>query len=264
MLANNYGSMLKKAGYEVREQVQYVTGNVGSGIHASAHHYNEHYMKTGLLPDEKIFQEGIEIGFAEFKRRTLMDMETKEVRFTLAFPDYDAIKKHMTEYARVYADIVLPSGKTELSEQHFDIPILAADDKFPAFHYKSTLDRYGDFTLRDLKTGKVKTPAMAQCGTYVWLLTQAGYEVKNVQLDYLIRPRDGEPPEHVIIKYDAAACMKLSQYATVALINDLKEFIQTGNLDHVLPNPRSENCSLFMCPLYSTSSCSGWQSKGMK
>jgi hypothetical protein len=123
----------------------------------------------------------------------------------------------------------------------------------------STLDGYGEKTLFDLKTGDKLTPAYAQVGMYVYLLRNAGYEVIAAQLDYIHKPKIGDPPRHTVIRYNPDDCEKIAQYATARLMIDLEEFIRTQDINVLLINPRSEGCCALMCKLYSTSSCGGWR-----
>src|SRR6185437_12750668 len=76
MMADKYPLLLKEAGYEVREQVKYVTPFVGSGVHAGADHLNQDYIRTGLLPTARLVGEAAEIGFAKFHQLIAKELES--------------------------------------------------------------------------------------------------------------------------------------------------------------------------------------------
>jgi hypothetical protein len=255
MVASTYPQLLKNAGYEVKETKKWVTPGIGTAIHSGCEHLNKHWMANHTQPNSDVILEAVEKAMATFKRNLLKDMETSEVHYTAKFPDNTFIRSHITEYVNLYAVKVLPTRNVEQAELSFKIPI---DDNFQV---TSTLDAYGDKTLFDLKTGDVITPAHGQIGTYVWLLRQAGHEVLDAQLDYLKRPKQGEPAEHRVIKYNADECEVLAKHAMVKLMQDLQEFQKTGDINVILYNPKSTSCNPIFCPLYGSSSCGGWKDK---
>lgn len=253
-VADRYAGLLQQAGYEVKEPAKYVTPIVGSGVHAGADFLNQEYIRTGLLPTVNDIRAAAEHGFDKFLVMLTKDLEHSDVKYPVSkFQNNDIIREHIAIYVQLYAEVVLPTRKLELTEQFFKVPLTEN------FQFMSTLDAYGHGTLYDLKTGDIITPAHAQIGTYVYLLRNAGYTVHSAQLDYIHHPKPNDPPKHTIIKYDADACAKLAQYTTARLIGTLEEFLQTGDI-HVIPiNPRSASCNQVMCKLFSTSSCSGWR-----
>lgn len=253
--ASSYAGLLKEAGYEVRDLQRYVTPLVGTAIHAGADFLNQDYIRIGMLPHTDLVRKAYEQAVDKFQSVLMKDLENYDVKYTVKFPNIDAVKAHIAEYVQLYAEVILPQRKLELSEQHFNIPL---NDNFA---YKSTIDSYGHGTLYDLKTGAIKTEAYHQIGTYVWLLTNAGYEVKAAQLDYILRPKDSEPPKHVVIKYNPQDCMELTKYATARIMNELTQFVETGNINVFSANPRSDSCNMVICPLFGTSSCPGWTTK---
>jgi hypothetical protein len=252
-VADRYGGLLTAAGYEVKATVKYVTPTVGNGVHAAADFLNNDYIRTGLLPTVDMIRASAEAGFDKFMQLYAKDLEQSEVKHTVKFADNEVIRRHIAEYAQLYAEIILPTRKLELSEQFFKIPLK------DGFQVESTLDGYGEKTLFDLKTGDKLTPAYAQVGMYVYLLRNAGYEVIAAQLDYIHKPKIGDPPKHTVIRYNPDDCEKIAQYATARLMIDLEEFIRTQDINVLLINPRSEACNSLMCRLYGTSSCGGWK-----
>lgn len=254
-VASSYPNMLKEAGYEVKQTKQYVTGIIGNGIHAGADHVNQDLIRAGILPSTNTVMAACEVAYADYYKRYCKALESGEIHFTIKFNSHDTIRAHITEYVHLYANKVLPTRKVEKSEQYFKIKL---NDEF---QYSSTCDSWGDETLFDLKTGDKITPAYAQIGTYVYLLRSTGHVVKRAQLDYLKRPKDGAPAEHVIKTYDPDECMALAQYATARLMADLKSFQKTKDINVLLYNPRSEACNKIFCPLFGTASCGGWKDK---
>jgi hypothetical protein len=253
--ASSYGNLLKEAGYEVKELTRYVTPLIGTAIHSGADFLNQDYIRTGLLPTVDFIRKAYEQAVDKFQSMLMKDLENYEVRYTVKFPNLDTVKSHIAEYIQLYAEQILPQRKLELTEQHFNIQLNEN------FAYKSTIDSYGHGTLYDLKTGAIKTEAYHQIGTYVWLLTNAGYKVEAAQLDYILRPKENEPPKHVVIKYNPSECMELTKYATARIMNELTQFIETGNINVFSANPRSEGCNKIMCSLFGTTSCPGWRNK---
>lgn len=250
MFANSYPALLKNAGYEVREQVRYITANVGSGIHAGADYLNKIYIDSGVLPSAMDLQPAIDQAYDKFLALVVKDAEQYEVRYPKTnFPDNDAVYTHIVEYVTLYLNEVLPTRKLDLTEQHFHIKLR------PDVEIKSTLDGYGQETLFDLKTGRKITPAYYQIGTYVYLLRNAGYIVKSAQLDYITKKRDNDPAQHVIIKYDPDACMTMAQFGMAKLIGSWEAFNVAQDINVLTINPRSEGCNAFFCPLYGTKSC---------
>lgn len=254
-VASSYPGLLKQAGYEVKDTKRFVTAGVGTAIHAGADWLNQDHIRTKQAPSDRLILAACEHAHDKFKQNLLRDMETQEVHYTAKFHSDDVIRTHISEYVHLYAKVVLPTRQLETTEKHFKIPL---NDNF---HYQSTLDSYGNKTLFDLKTGDKITPAHAQIGTYVYLLRTTGHEVHSAQLDYLKRPKDGEPAQHMIINYDPDACMVLAQYATARLMSDLTAFKESGDINVLLYNPRSTACNSIFCPLFLTSSCSGWKDK---
>lgn len=254
-VASSYPNLLKDAGYEVKQTKQYVTGIIGNGIHAGADHLNQDYIRAGILPSANTVLKAQEVAYDDYFKRYLKALESGEIHFTIKFNSHDTVRAHIIEYVNLYANKVLPTRKIEKSEQYFKHKL--TDD----FVYSSTLDGYGDETLFDLKTGDKITPAYAQIGTYVYLLRASGHVVKRAQLDYLKRPKDGAPAEHVVKVYDPDQCMVLAQYATARLMSDLTSFQKTKDINVLLYNPRSTACNTIFCPLFGTSSCGGWRDK---
>lgn len=252
-VADKYGGLLQEAGYDVREQIQYVTGNVGSGVHAGADYLNADYIRTGLLPTTNTIRAAAEQGFDKFQTLLMKSLEKYDVKYTAKFADNEVIRAHIANYVQLYAEVVLPTRKLELTEQFFKVELREG------WQYTSTLDAYGHGTLYDLKTGDKLTPAYAQVGTYVYLLRNAGYTVTGAQLDYIHHPKPNDPPKHTIIKYNPDDCETIAKYATAKLIGDIEEFIKTGDINVIPINPRSESCNQLFCKLYGTASCPGWR-----
>lgn len=256
-IADRYPGLLINAGYKVRETVQYVTGNIGSGVHAAADFLNQDYIATGNLPTEDMIIAAGEQGFDKFQNLLVKTLEKMDVKYTAKFPDDGVIRKHIADYARIYAEVILPTRKLQESEKFFKIPLK------DGFQLTSTADGYGDNTVFDLKSGDLITPAYAQVGTYVWAFKASGYIVHNVQLDYLTKAQPGksslrDTAHHVVVKYDALECEKIATYGIARLIGMLEEFQATQDI-HVFPvNPRSASCNSFYCKLYGTTSCGAW------
>lgn len=262
-VASSYPGLLKQAGYEVRDTKRFVTPIIGTGIHAGADFLNTDYIKTNVLPSQQLINDACEHAFDKYRSSLLREMESNEVHHTAKFSSPEVIKAHIAEYVHLYARSVLPTRKLDTTEQRFKVRI---NDEF---EYTSTLDSAGEHAnnpgtkvLFDLKSGDKITPAYAQIGTYVYLLSTTGYQVQEAQLDYLKRPKDCEPAQHIVIKYDADKCMVLAQYATARLMSDLKAFQESGNINVLLYNPRSTACNRIFCPLFGVEgSCNGWKDK---
>lgn len=257
-IADRYPALLTNAGYQVKETTQYVTGNIGSAVHAAADFLNQDYITTGDPPTEDMIIAAGEQGFDKFQNLLVKTLEKMDVKYTAKFPDDTVIRKHIADYARIYATVILPTRNLQESEKFFKIPLKEG------FQLTSTADGYGDNTVFDLKTGDKLTPAFAQVGTYVWAFKVSGYTVHNVQLDYLTKAQPGkstlrETAHHVVIKYNANECEKIAQYGIARLMSMLEEFQATQDI-HVFPvNPRSAGCDSFYCKLYGTTSCGGWR-----
>lgn len=248
-IADRYPVLLTNAGYNVRETVQYVTGNIGSGCHAGADFLNQDYITTGKLPNEDMILAAAAQGFDKFQNLLIKTLEKQDVKYTVKFPNDDVIRNHIAEYTRIYATVILPTRKLEKSEQFFKIPLKEG------FQLTSTADSYGFNTVYDLKTGDKITPAYAQIGTYCWAFKHSGYTVHNAQLDYIHHPKPNDPPQHTVIKYNADECEKIATYGMARLISMLEEFQQTNDINVFPINPRSESCNSFFCKLYGTTSC---------
>jgi hypothetical protein len=245
--------MLKGAGYEVKETVRYITPLVGSAIHAGADWLNQDKIRTGLEPTVDVIRAACEHSFDKLQQMYAKDLESHDVKFTIKFSNFDIIRAHIDEYVLLYATQILPQRQLQETEKHFHHQLNEQ------YHFKSTLDSYGHGTLYDLKTGQVIQKAYHQIGIYTYLLQTIGYEVNKAQLDYIIRKKEGNPPEHVIVTYNPQECMVMAQYATARLMQDLNEFQQTQDINVLAINPRSESCNSLFCPLFNTTSCSGWK-----
>jgi hypothetical protein len=254
-VAKAYPNLLRERGYQVNETKKYVTPIIGTGIHAGAEYLNKHWMTNHTAPNSDVILAAVEQAVAAFKSGLLRDMETADVSYTAAFPDLPAIRSHITEYVNLYATVILPTRNVEVCEPSFKIQI---NDNFVLSGHP---DSFGDNTVFDLKSGDKVTAAFGQVGVYAYLLSNAGYKVKNAQLDYIRRPKAGEPAEHRVIKYDPDECVALATVAVVKLMQDITEFQKTGDINVILYNPKAESCNSIFCPLYSTTSCGGWRNK---
>ena len=256
-MASSYPHLLKQHGYTVKELRRWVTPLAGTAIHEAAHTLNVDFMKTKLVATEELILHAVNEGMSKFKSLLLKDLENgHDTKYTIKFPDMLSIRAHVEAYTRLYAIQILPQRNLEISEQHFNIPI---NDEF---HFKSTLDSFGGGVLYDLKTGAVKTPAYHQLGIYVYLLKTLGFQVDSAQLDYIQRPKEFEPPVHRVIKYNATECEQMAKYMTIKVMKDIKEFIQSGDINVLTANPRASSCNMIMCPLFGIEgSCGGWKDK---
>lgn len=251
--ASTYAGLFKQHGYNVKELQRWVTPLIGTAIHAGADFLNTEYIRSGLIPSVDDIRAATEHAIDKFRQILIKDSEEHDVRFTAKFPDMDAIRKHIAEYVQLYANSVLPQRKLEISEQHFKFELNEN------FHIQSTCDSYGFKKLYDLKSGAKTTPAHYQIGIYTFLLENSGYKVDEAQLDYLQRPKDNEPPQHIIIRYNATECKTMAKYMIARVMSDLTDFLHTGDLNVFMANPRSEACNSIMCPLYGGDLCGGWR-----
>jgi hypothetical protein len=236
-------------GYQFNEVPQYVTPNVGTAIHAGVAKLHEQ-KKTGVIDVS---------ASSQVAKATLASIveETPNLVFTKNFPNEEVISRHIDEYVAAYAKQVLPVCNAKLIEYKFEG--CYTDDVC----YATTLDQYTeDDILRDLKSGAHITPAMNQMGFYLLLLMQQGFQPKGVILDYMLREdkrNNAGAVIHTPITYDHTQCVNIVKNTLLALITDFRVFNETNSLKHIRINPRSDGCNNRICPLYGTTTCSGWQ-----
>lgn len=242
----------KDAGFEVKETPQYITGNVGSAIHAGV--ADLHFQKDAA-PVINLPHAGLQ---ARYELEKLIE-QNPGVLFTQNFPNLKTIYQHIDEYIEAYFHQVLPIRQAKLVEHKFIGNI--ADD----VTYKTTLDLFTNTNiLADLKSGAKITPAYMQMGMYLLLLKKSGYSPKGVVLDYMLRDNKAKNSgaiTHTPIVYNHLECMAMTKTVLTNLINDFRIFAKTKKIDHIAVNPRSTNCNLF-CPLYGTQTCGGWRKNG--
>lgn len=131
------------------------------------------------------------------------------------------------------------------------------------FVLKGSFDiRETDGTLRDLKFGKNVSVYDAQLGAYKHLAESNGYSVSALKVDHIKRVARSKPqPEPVTYDYDLADSERVADHAAARVIDQITDFIRTGDPWVFPTNPSSKLCTANWCSLYGSELCSRWKAK---
>lgn len=243
--ASLMSSALKERGYQINEQVRYITPEVGTAIHAGVAQMHENKRNTAGFNIPNVI--------ARKELQAILNEDTA-IRFTEKMPDLDYIHKHMDDFLAVYYRDVLRLRPAKLIEYGLEGQLA------PNITYKTTLDLFTeDDILADLKSGAKITPAYNQLGFYLLLLMKQGYKPRRAILDYILPDKSTKVYTHKPIEYNVDNCLFIVKQTLTSLIGDFEVFCQTGKLDHIQINPRSAACNKALCPLWGTSTCHLWK-----
>jgi len=122
-----------------------------------------------------------------------------------------------------------------------------------------TYEGDGVLTLRDLKTGKRKMPAIKhapQLGSYSLLWRTQGHEPQHASIDFLQRvPSTKEQPAVDEQPLDIYRCEGMAYAVIDDMASKARRLSNTGDPSHILTNPGSMLCSAKFCRAHGLPIC---------
>lgn len=244
--ARHLPSLVKDAGYDLRELPSSIGAAIGSGTHSAVAFDLRHKMEHGELAP---FDEVEDRGVTELKQR----IEDEGVIWDNISTDLSDAQLQVRRLSRTYrqqvGQYIKPIAVERRLEARHSSGLIASG--------QSDVNVIEPNALDDTKTGKSRSANHAQYGIYTRLLRSHGFIVDVLRERYIptVSLKREQPPVETI-EYDIATCEQQAESVMRRIDRGVQEFNETGDCETWLANPSSYLCSPKSCPAHGTSFCS--------
>jgi hypothetical protein len=242
----------QKTGFKRPYRRQHIGATTGTAGHTGVTNALQRQIVTGEVPRLEDMQDEADAALIEgLNKDTDFDAVTKNIddaRYQL--------KRMIAATAPLVATI--QPAQVELKLEH---PLTTRDGV--EYVLAGSFDvREENGTIRDLKFGKNVSVYDAQLGAYKYLAEKNGYPVTGLKVDHIKRVARSKPqPEAMTYTYDVEDSARVADHAAAKILDQVSEFIRTGDPWVFPTNPSSKLCTANWCSLYGTELCSRWKAK---
>ncbi len=234
-------SVIRDAGYTLRELPQRVGPAVGTATHAAV----AHTMRSKIATGESANATETEHVGLEALGESIAD----GVEFDATSPNLNTAQKQVVRQYRVFRLHLEPALKPRQVERRIE----------KLTKRGNTLSGQPDVVdggVMDLKTGVQRRVNLHQYGAYSLLLRAEGIESTHITEDYIQRVAiDKEQPAPEQIGYDVALAERAAGAVIVDIERRFEEFEREGDPFAFLANTGSQLCSAKWCVAFQTDFC---------
>lgn len=240
-VAKQYPTIVRAAGFELRELAPSIGAAVGTAVHKAV----EMMLLAVRSSETPSVSDAVEAAMQAFRDEVKDGAEYDETT-----PNRRAAEQQIISLARAYVPML--SG-VRVAAVELDLRASLGG----GWEITGHVDLYTeDGRVDDLKTGALPRPYQAQLGGYSLLMRSNGYAVNAVGTTWIPRVSTRKPqPPATRSDYPLGVCERTA-FATInAIRRDVEAFEETGD-PYVIPaNPMSLMCSPKYCPAHGTPFC---------
>ena len=240
--ANIFNKELRELGYDFRSHGKFVSGILGTAVHAGA----SHTLKNKMVEKDTPLNEAIEISIETYKKKSVDGIDYDDITNTR-----NTAEKQITNISTVFHTQIAPSLHPLAVEQEMKAKL--SDTMIVSGH----ADDIEEDSVHDTKTGASGQTYQAQGGCYSLSAKANQIAVpKEFVVDHIPRTSLRKPqPDAVQYRYDIGLCEQEAK----SVLNEIKRTWMLFDEHHdpavFMANLSSMLCSPKYCAAFGTDWC---------